>query len=289
MRETPPAPDQTGGSAGTEDSAFWQRITVSVFGDEGAGFAFSFLIHTVVLAVMAIPVVPRLMEDRSFTTLVENATHEEAPLSAPIDTLSLDPEVAQSAEKFQSQLLDLESTDKQPIPVLSTDAQNSDNSEADDDGAGEAGQGSRIPEPENAVKAGNFSVWHWPIDGTMVGTEIQHGVPGASPKVGQHYSIVIRVKVPEGRTYVRLAEFTGSVVGTDGYEQRIPNDAWFYRRNGEMVKAQFSHRIPVIDGTAEIMIRVPGALRRAVKDTITVRSRTIDEEETIELVFQSAI
>lgn len=236
---------------------------------------------------MAIPIVPRLVEDNSFTTLVENATDEDVPLSAPIDTLSIEPEAPAAANQFASQLLDPFSQDRRLVPVLDTANNHSEDSNAEDDGVGNAGEGSRIPEPENAVKVGNFSVWNWPINGSMIGPDIQHGVPGEAPKVGQHYSIVIRVKVPEDRTYVRLAEFSGSVIGTDGYEQKIPDDAWYYRRSGELVKARYTHRIPVIDGTAEIMIRVPGALRRAVKDTIHVRSRTIDEEETIELVFQS--
>jgi hypothetical protein len=76
------------------------------------------------------------------------------------------------------------------------------------------------------------------------------------------------------------------VVGTDGYRQKIPEDAWYFNTRGELVRARTGRQLPVINGTAELLIRVPGAATALVKDSIKVYSRTLDEEQTIELVFQ---
>ena len=274
----------------TEDgtkSSVWEQVTTQITGDEGAGVAFSLLIHAIVLALMAIPIINELEIEEEFTTLVDNAADDDMQFNAPIDTSSPVPDPAQASDQLQAQLLDPLATDKKLIPEIADANASSLDNDSNGTGASDNAQGARIAEPKNAIKAGNFSVWYWPIIGTMQGTEIKHGIPGDAPRVRQHYSIVIRIKVPANRTFVRLNDFSGNVVGTDGYTQKIPDDAWFTRRNGEMVKARPSHRIPVIDGTAEIMIRVPGALYAQVRDTIDVRSRTLDDEQKVELIFEA--
>lgn len=269
------------------DRTWWQQIVEQFNGNEGAGYAISFVVHLLILMLLAIPVIRSYQSEEGFTTLVENATDEQVIFDAPLDTIVATPESASSEENFETKLFDPTSNQQEFIPQLQVDLQTS--VKGDGDGSGTDGDfgGGRVAEPDNAVKAGNFSVWPWPILAGKVNGEIRHGTPGEAPQVRQSYSIVIRIKVPSERKFVRLYDFSGTVVGTDGYTQKIPEDAYYFRSSGELIKARPNHRLPVIDGTAEILIRVPGASFAEVKDTIVVYSRILDEEQEIDLVFQS--
>lgn len=268
--------------------SFRDRVQDVFHGDEGAGLAISFVVHAVILCLLAIPVVNSLQPEPGLTTLVQNATHEDDVIfDAPLDTLMAMPEAQSSETKFETKLFEPASQKTAFIPQLSVDLNTS--IEGQQNGSGNNGEfgGGRTAEPENAVKVGNFSVWCWPILASGIDGKTVHGTPGEFPKVRQDYSIVIRIKVPDYKTYARISDFSGRVVGTDGYTQRIPDDAYFFRLNGDLIKARPSYKIPVVDGTVEILIRVPGASFAEVRDTIRVYSRILDEEQEIELVFQS--
>ena len=271
-----------------EESTVWDSLTSEFRGSQGMGYAISFLIHLFVLALLAIPIVRHLQNDDGFTTIIENASDEDVRFDSLVDLSSSDEAPPEGIDDLLAEVFDPLAQDQRLIPDLSIDRKSRTESDSNEDGETGEGGGSRIAEPENAIKVGSFSVWYWPIEGTEPLTgEIKHGIPGAAPRVGQKYSIVIRFKVPGNKQFVRLNEYSGSVVGTDGYTQKIPEDAYFYRVSGDLVKARPSHRIPVIDGTAEILIRVPGALYANVKDSIRVHSRTLDEEQTVELTFKA--
>lgn len=258
-------------------------------GDEGAAFAISFVVHIVLLMLLAIPIVKSFEDDPGFTTLVENSTEEEVIYDAPLDTLLAQPEEASAEATSKVDILDSRSPYMAAVPEFRVADQNAVKSDGDGSGNGNDGDlgGGRIAEPDSAIKAGSFSVWPWPILPGKIGGAIRHGTPGSSPKVRQSYSIVIRLKVPKEKKFVRTSDFSGSVVGTDGYTQKIPDNAFFFTPSGELVKARTGLRMPVIDGTAEILVEVPGASIPNVKDTIRVYSRILDEEQEIELVFQA--
>ncbi len=273
----------------TEEQTFWQKTVDQFNGNEGAGYAISFVVHAVLLVLLAIPVFNSFEADEGFTTLIDNPANDQVTFDAPLDTLIASPEEASSSEKFETKLFDPTSSYDQSIPQLKVATDTSVKSDGDGTGADGTFGGGRIAEPENAIKVGSFSVWPWPIlsGRRPLNGEIRHGTPGEAPKARQDYSIVIRIKVPDNKKFVRLSDYSGSVVGTDGYTQEIPRDAFYFRANGQLVKARASHRMPVIDGTAEILIRVPGAAFSEIKDTIKVYSRILDEEQKIELVFQA--
>jgi hypothetical protein len=42
--------------------------------------------------------------------------------------------------------------------------------------------------------------------------------------------------------------------------------------------------LPIVDGVVQILIQVPGA-DALVKDTVSVKSRSLKEQQTLELVF----
>lgn len=270
-----------------EKPGWWQQTVDQFNGNEGAGYAISFVVHIVVLMILAIPVIRSYENEEGFTTLVDNATDEQVIYDAPLDTIVATPEAASSAEKLETKLFDPTSSLQEFIPQLKVAETTSIKGEGDGTGSGGALGGGRVAEPENAVRAGNFSVWNWPILPGKINGKLRYGKPGDSPKVRQSYFIVIRVKVPKEKTFVRLADFSGGVVGTDGYRQKIPDDAYFFRSNGELMKARSNMRMPVLDGTAEILIEVPGAGFADVKDTITVYSRILGEEQVIDLTFKS--
>ncbi len=268
---------------------WWERAVDQFNGNEGAGYAISFVLHIILLAMLSIPILHSLETDDGFTTLMENSANEEQViLDAPLDTLIAMPEEKSSQDQVQQALLDpILNSDYNFLPQPKLDNQTTVESDGDGTGSGGEAGGGRVAEPENAIKAGSFSVWPWPILAGKVNGQIRHGDPGGFPKVRQDYSIVIRVKTPKTKKFVRLSDFEGTVIGTDGYRQIIPDDAYYFRANGELVKARPTHRLPVIDGTAEILIRVPGASFAEVKDTIKVHSRIIDEEQEIALIFQA--
>ena len=271
-----------------EQPGWWQQTVDQFNGNEGAGYAISFVVHIVVLMILAVPVIRSYENEEGFTTLVDNATDEQVIYDAPLDTIVATPEAASSAEKLETKLFDPASSLQEFIPQLKVAETTSIKGEGEGTGSGGALGGGRVAEPENAVRAGNFSVWNWPIlDGTLADGQVRHGTPGEAPRVYQKYSIVIRVKVPDNKKFVRLSDFSGSVIGTDGYRLDIPEETYFFRGNGKLMKAYSNTRMPVINGTAEILVRVKGAGEADVKDTITVYSRILDEEQVIYLTFKS--
>lgn len=263
---------------------FWEQLN----GNEGAGYALSFVVHAVFLAILAIPVIRHLQPETGFTTIVQSESEDHVVFDAPIDTHIPLPAVENAGgDELQSQLLDPFTDEAQVVPELKLADTSSILGNAEAGGDGQDGGGIRIAEPKNAIRAGNFSVWPWPIQAYRLRGQVVHGKPGASPKALQDYSIVIRVRVPRTMKTISLHDFSGMVVGTDGYRQKIPEDAWFFDTRGNLIRARTGRKIPVINGTAELLIRVPGAASAEVKDSITVRSRTLDEEQKIELIFQS--
>lgn len=262
----------------------WKQLN----GNEGAGLALSFVIHALLLALLAIPVIRHLQNDTGFTTVVQEASDDLMVFDAPVDTQIPLPAVESAGgEEWQSRLLDPITEQAPVIPDLQLSDSNSTAGQAVAASTGNDAGGIRIADPKTAIKAGNFSVWTWPIVAAPARGRTVHGKPGDAPKALQDYHIVIRVKMPEGKRTVSLSDFSGMVVGTDGYRQKIPEDAWYFTSNGDLVRARTGRNLPVINGTAELLIRVPGAASAFIKDAIRVHSRTLNEEQTVELVFQS--
>lgn len=256
-------------------------------GELGLSYAMSLFAHMVLLALLAIPVYRTLQERDTFTTLVTGAAETNPSLAGPLDTAIDLPPTPQVETDSQLALLEVPESPLHATPLLPDAATSSVASDA----AGSGREGAeavsvRLTEPDNAIRAGSFSVWPWPIEPGKKSGDVVHGEPGADPQVKQDYDIVIRLRVPDGRSHIALADITGVVVGTDQYTQRIPDDAYFYNTIGKLIPARTGRLIPVIEGTAEILVRVPGAANPYIRDTITVRSKSLKEEQRIELVFQ---
>lgn len=267
---------------------FWERFWNALNGDEGAGYALSFVVHVVLLSILSIPILRTVKDGATYTTIVQKQTEDQVVFDSPIDTrIDMPHRAGGSEETVQMALLNPESVSPNLIPELKTSTEAA--VEGDDPGDGGTAEegfgGMRIAEPKNAIRQGSFSVWPWPILGKKLRGGYFHGEPGDFPKVFQNYHIVIRVRAPEGKRSVSLSDFSGMVVGTDKYRQKIPEDAWYFDTKGNFVRARTGRQIPVIEGTAELLIEVPGANEPNIRDSITVRFRPLDEEQTIELKF----
>lgn len=283
----------------TEWVRFWEYMN----GGGGISLLLSFFLHVILLALLAIPVFQILKQEQTITSVVQSFDDGGLAIGDPGGMeLSLANVAPPSINPMQNLLIDpsslaptlLPSVNPSDLPMLPGDSKGGKGGKGGKgkgggfgigDGIGGEG-GIRIMEPPNAVRAGNFSVWPWPIIGNDIKGKVIHGEPGSSPAVLQPYHIVIRLKVPEGRRSVNLSDFSGQVIGSDRYTQKIPQDSWYYNAQGDLVRGRTGRSIPVIDGTAELLIRVPGAGSAAVRDSITVSSRLTDEEQKIELQFQ---
>lgn len=126
----------------------------------------------------------------------------------------------------------------------------------DGDNAGDssASMARSIKVPESAITKGSFTVWTEP----------------ENPRPRTSYEIIIQVELPKSTKQYRLSDLTGSVRGTDGYLK--------------LVKYPANERRTVKDGTVQLAITIPGAAQ-LVKDVIQIRSKVLNEEQTIEIIF----
>ena len=126
--------------------------------------------------------------------------------------------------------------------------------------------------PGNAVTRGSFSAWTIPED----------------PVEGQDYRIVIEVKLPGDvpSSSYQKSDLSGHVSGTDFYQQPIGNSGWNGPGGGgfDDFGPYDPESFSMGDGRARLTVWVPGAAY-LVKDTITIRSRLLDEQQRLEIVF----
>lgn len=132
----------------------------------------------------------------------------------------------------------------------------------------------KLPSGGKMVTKGSFSVWSIPED----------------PEPGQLYKIVIQIKLPPKTTRYPVNDLSGIVEGTDGYTQRLPIEpsrpGYSQHFDGRrLMIISRSDELRVRDDKVQFMITVPGAKRELIKDTITVRSKMLEEEQVLELVF----
>ncbi|MFO0976376.1 MAG: hypothetical protein U0996_08250 [Planctomycetaceae bacterium] len=135
----------------------------------------------------------------------------------------------------------------------------------------------KVPKNGLAVTKGSFTAFTIP----------------AFPRANERYSIVIEVRLPAEVKKYRVNDLSGKVVGSDGYEQKLPYDsrtpgaAGYPTEGGKVLRLEASTMLDVIDNKVQIVISVPGG-KRMVKDAITIRSRRLKEEQELELVFGKA-
>ena len=117
------------------------------------------------------------------------------------------------------------------------------------------------PPPAAAITKGSFTVWTEP----------------EQPRPRQDYFIVVRVNLPPNIVDYPKTDLSGGIIGTDNYSRDIHSIA----RPAYILRDRFE----AFGNYAELRAWVPGA-EFLVKDTITIRSKMLDEEQTIYFVFQ---
>ena len=262
-------------------------------GPEGKSFSISFLVHGVLLALLSIPLSQSLSGHKEIEPIIEvvEGTEGSDALGEFIDAPVLQTGKSLGIEDFEAPRVD-EGTYGFSMPANGAlaDSGGTSGSEEGDGSADLAGAvgGYLLREPGNAVKAGRFTAFSRPIIVSGIGSQqrVEFGEPGDAPMADRPYFIVIQIKVdPRRKTYL-IGDLIGSVVGTDGYTQKIPTGMFFLDDEGQPVEVKKSKPIKVVDSTVQLLMRVPGA-KSEVRDNIYLKSKMLKEEQNLQLIFQS--
>lgn len=265
-------------------TTWWQRFWERLNGEEGASMAISFLVHIVLLAVLAIPILNEVREEPVFTTVVPLDEKETVVLSEPIDTELALPDADPGGG--EPEMVPIAFDDQIPTLQLNAEAKELSQVPGPASGTGDATvlSGGQMAQPKNAVVAGSFSVWPVPIIGKIGGAPVL-GEAGTFPKRYQNYFVAIQIKLPPDQRTYRLTDLSGQLVGTDGWTQRIPAFAYVKGPNNIFLPTRGTRSLKIEDGVVQLFILVPGA-DAFVKDTINVKSNVLKEEQKLVLTFQ---
>lgn len=125
--------------------------------------------------------------------------------------------------------------------------------------------------PSNAVTQGSFSAWAVP--------------PNPAPM--QPYQIYIQVKLPSNTISYTLADLSGNLVGTDGYQQTIGLNPAAYSSITKGTRPVLGQGFNYNGSTTALLIvPVPGAAS-AVSDKIKISSTKLNETQDLEVIFQN--
>ncbi|MDB4423395.1 hypothetical protein N9276_02315, partial [Rhodopirellula sp.] len=157
----------------------------------------------------------------------------------------------------------------QPIRVLSSGlSKNTVDSEVNQE-APTSTSNDFLPRGANAVSKGSFTAWTVP----------------KNPRPLQNYRIVIEINLPQEVKGYYPRDLSGVVVGTDSYKQTLPfSPGTVTRQSGSTRPLSKFKRITVRKHKVQFLVPVPGAAR-LVRDRITLRSKLLKEEHSLELVF----
>jgi hypothetical protein len=114
---------------------------------------------------------------------------------------------------------------------------------------------------QNATVKGNFVVWTVPT----------------SPAPNEPYKVMIRLSLLNASAYDR-EELSGSVVGSDGFRGDIQEGI------GGVRMEEWQPTVEVFGNYMLKTVPMPGATE-TTRDVVTVRSRTLQEEQTLALDF----
>lgn len=242
-----PAPEPT--RTWPQEIRFWIKSAA------GLGYVLSLLTHVSLLVVLGIWLIPQIIGDQGFSLNVAVSDDSDGKTEEILDTKFELPEIEAAAEAPEV-VMPLESTSTLTENEITSDISARVQASIGE-GFGEEELAVGGGEPgKNAVVKGSFTAWTVPED----------------PEPGEDYKIFIRVKLPDRiKNDYPLRDLSGLVIGTDGYRQMIPGP-----RKPKYAKVK--------RGYAQFDVTVPGAYR-LVKDKIIVRSKMLEEEQLLEIVF----
>lgn len=276
-----------------EPESWFNRLRARLLGDHGAAYGVSLLVHLVILAVFAIPVIRHVTQDEPLiASIVEESAGGGSAFGLPdmINT-ELVPALPQANAPSQLVVPDVLTDDTLTVSKALLGTPEGEGGKGTGAGAGigagDVGNGMMQFVPKNAVRAGSFAAWTTPVYDDYYPRPFgaPEPKPGDSPQPMQNYWITIQIKVPGERRKYSVKDLTGEVVGTDGYRQKIPQRTFQLTQDGKLRPLTESGQVPVIDGVVQLVVRVPGA-RSLVKDTIVVKSKVLKEEQALEIMFK---
>lgn len=260
------------------------RGTLRLRRDELTGYAMSFVLHLAAMAMLTLTVIVHIEPGTPAPLTIST----ELPVEAPLETVPLEVVTDElvGADALAAGVPALAGMTFDRSPVLSSLAEALGPSGASGPGASTGAPragGAFLELPQNAVQAGSFAAW-WIPKIERYGEVVE---PGQLPREGQDYRIYVQIAVPKERKTYSVDDLSGEIVGTDGYKQLIPQRAWVMDDKGNLVRAVGGRSyLPVRDGVAEIVFKVEAASKAGVQDTIRIRSRLLDEEQSLTLIFQ---
>lgn len=225
------------------------------------GLFVSLLVHAALLVIFGLIVFKASREDE---TVIDSALNEDSGIEIfeqlpPVTTEIMEEPAAQFSAAALMQLENNNETSFDSAEFID----NVIRPESEGDGDGNGGEGiawGNITPPDEArvVTKGSFSAWTVPAD----------------PTPGEPYYIHILVKLPEKIERYRTSDLSGLVIGTDKYTQKLP---------GKTILRMHKY-LPIKDHKALLVVAVPGA-EELVRDVIKVRSKTLNEEQELEIEF----
>lgn len=267
-----------------DEPPFGERLLLQLTGPEGTGYAMSLAIHLGLMLALALTIYrhvrPGALASISISTVVEaTPLSTNVPVEMQLPRLESEARLAAAARwSLSPPAADSDALQRLLSHPVSTGARGT----AEGAGSTQGDPDSEPPLPRNAVRAGSFAAWWIPI-AVRYGEVVE---PGQLPRPGQAYHIYVQIRVPGGRPAFRLDDLSGEIVGTDGYRQQIPDRALIHDEKGSLVKSAGRGHARVQQGLAVIVFRVEGAGRAGIRDTISIRSRTLGEEQQLTLEFQ---
>ncbi|MFO1006005.1 MAG: hypothetical protein U0929_08600 [Planctomycetaceae bacterium] len=278
----PPPPTESNVQSWSE----WYR------GPDGSSFTISFVMHAVLLALLAIPIHQSMMKEAEEAPLIQVIDGDA--LGGPMGDIIEEPLViaqqAKGSEEFDITQFDGQAADNNlAANALLSDTAGTAGTEDGNSSADVAGAvgGYLLRAPGNAVRAGKFTAFAQPIIEKGFGDNRKEelGQPGDSPGHKQDYYIVIHIKVGAVRKTYPISDLVGTVVGTDGYRQTVPQGMFVLNPDGTPEPLKPDKRIKVTRGVVQLLVRVPGG-ESGVRDQIALKSKILKEEQKLQLVFQ---
>lgn len=237
-----------------------------------AGYAGSLMLHGVVTLVLSLILLDPIVGERTMALVLDQNDVASVEFDQPLQSVQV-----LATARSEPRNDHVKKNVERARVVVDRGVENSVLSWAEQFDAEEPAFGAagflKVPAKGRVVKRGSFAAWTVPLD----------------PEPEKEYTIVIQVKLPATLRRYRASDLSGIVQGSDRYVQTIPWDGRWPNvtltvRGGRLVVVKKKDHLPVRNGIAQLMIRVPPA-EKLVRDTIRIRSRLLKEEQTLEIVF----
>ena len=239
----------------------------------GRSYAVSLLLHLTLLLIGSL-VIFEHVRNEPFSTVLSASDEAGVVIQDIVDTrIQLEDFPEKSPLPLEFAADDLKDSNLMQLPDVLLDPVALDETGIEDE---ELSSGFKysMPTGGKSVTKGSFTAWTIPED----------------PVVLEPYLIVIQIALPKRVRRYRISDLSGSVTGTDKYDQILPwdsrNPTSTLKTNdeGDLIPVKPQSRLPIREQRVQLIIKIPGAKKQAT-DTIRIKSKILKEEQTLEIVF----